>query len=107
MKPPPAGKRKDLLDDRTARRAHLGFRAGEIGRVDYNQRPTGRYRILPEESAGEPAVFKAAVVRTVVGELPAEDTGIESLRFGDIQGREFDVVYPPFVRLSIHESIMP
>src|ERR1017187_2348263 len=97
MEAPPAGKRKDLLDDCAIRRAHLRFHAGEIGRIDYNQWPSGRSRALPPEPAREPAVFKAGIVRAVVGEFPAEDTGIESLRFGDIGGRELDVVYPAFV----------
>ncbi len=107
MKPPPAGKGKNLLYDRAAGRFHLHLYGGEIGCVVYDQRPSGRYRILLVEPAREPAVFKTGVVRAIVGEFPAENAGIESLGLGNVECRKLDVVYPAFVRLSVHLSSMP
>jgi hypothetical protein len=85
---------------------HLRLHAGNIGRIDHDQGPAGRYRIVLLEAPRQPAVFKAGVLRAVVGESPAENAGIESLRLGEISGRKLDVVYPAFVRFSVHASSM-
>ena len=106
MKSSPAGKGKDLLHDCAAGRFHFRLYGGEISCIDYDQRPSGRYRIFLVKAAREAAIFKTGVVRAVVGEFPSEDAGIERLDLGDVQCRKLDVVYPAFVRLSVHQSSM-
>ena len=95
MESPPAGKLEGLPRDVAAADPDPLLDLPEIQGVEHDQRPSGGDRVDSAQPAGEPAVAEAGVVRPVVGELPAEDAGVELLRGGDVGDGKLDVVDTP------------
>ncbi len=83
--------------------AHRRFDRLEVGGVDHHQRAAaGGGAGHAAEAAGQPAVDEAGVVRTPVGELPAQDRRVEALGRLQVGGRELDVVDASVVLCLAH-----
>lgn len=68
---------KDRLGDDCASNYKALLSFDQIVRVDDDERATGARRFARGESAGQPAVGKFGVGRTVVGVLPVKGMGIK------------------------------
>ncbi|MNZ87630.1 hypothetical protein D3C78_1064940 [compost metagenome] len=105
MKTASAGK----LEKRDADLAAGGLDAAlgilDIGGVENHERPAfGRDGCRGGEPAGQPAVGKFAILRTVILEGPAEGAAVKFLAALDIGDVEFDIVDPPVVCIRGHRS---
>ena len=73
--------------------------------VEHNQWTGAFDFLLFTEAAMQPAIVETGVLRSIVFELPAENSGVEELRLLDVGGGEFDVVDAPVVG-HVHSSIV-
>src|SRR4051812_5714985 len=73
VKPTPTGKVKGWLRDLSTCRRHGGGDSVQVGGVQHDEGTTRRGGFPPPEPAAQPAIHKTRVLRTVVGERPAED----------------------------------
>src|SRR4051812_13680551 len=78
VEPTAAGELEDRLDDLGAGRLDAGQRGFEVARLEDDQR-RGAGRRRGAEPAGEPGAVHGRVLRSEVGERPAEGAGIELL----------------------------
>src|SRR4051794_19697131 len=61
--------------------------------MEDHQGPARTRRLIGAEAAAQPVVDEAGVLRPVVGEFPAEYSGIERLRAGDVADTEFHIIH--------------
>src|SRR5262249_59547533 len=102
MKAAAAGKRKGILSDSAASVFHFLFNPCEIGSVKHDQNPAPHHLALLGKAAGDTAILKAGVVRTVVGELPSESLHVEGLGLCHVNGGKLDVVDAAVARFIVH-----
>src|SRR5690606_27915532 len=79
VEPLAAGEREDGLGDLAARIPHGLDEGGQVVPVEDDERPAGDLRLAHRESARQAAVPELAILRTIVGELPAEYGAVEGL----------------------------
>src|SRR5579862_5133175 len=86
------GEFEGRFNDFSVRRLDLLLHRGEVFSVNHDQRSQPSDLRFLGESAGDPAVGEAGVVRTVIRENPRENVLIKTLGGGDIGCGKFDVI---------------